>query len=320
MSFITRCPACGTAFRVVSDQLKISEGWVRCGRCQHIFDATLDLLPGWPSADGVERSNEPQPGTAHIEVPVEAFPELPDTVLAESDLRSELGADVPEAPAPEPEPLGSFESLALPEPENTGLAWTADPPPFSSAEAASDPAEVWQAAPETLSFVRHAQRRAFWRRSAVRWVLAVLVLLLSVTLVLQLLVSMRDEVLARVPVLEPVLRLICQPLGCDVSGVRQIEALSIDSSALLRKTPERFAFDMVLKNASQRTLLPPALELTLTDVQDHVVIRRVFTPQEWPQPKTQLTPSSEWPVRFELELASATAMPVVGYRAVLFYP
>ncbi|MGH8805141.1 MAG: zinc-ribbon domain-containing protein, partial [Polaromonas sp.] len=29
MSLITRCPACGTMFKVVTDQLKVSQGWVR---------------------------------------------------------------------------------------------------------------------------------------------------------------------------------------------------------------------------------------------------------------------------------------------------
>ena len=43
MSLVTRCPACSTAFKVVRDQLRISEGWVRCGRCSQVFDATLDL-------------------------------------------------------------------------------------------------------------------------------------------------------------------------------------------------------------------------------------------------------------------------------------
>ena len=43
MSLITRCPACGTMFKVVPDQLKISEGWVRCGQCAEIFDATASL-------------------------------------------------------------------------------------------------------------------------------------------------------------------------------------------------------------------------------------------------------------------------------------
>lgn len=43
MSLATRCAACGTVFRVVQDQLKVSEGWVRCGRCQDVFNA-LDGL------------------------------------------------------------------------------------------------------------------------------------------------------------------------------------------------------------------------------------------------------------------------------------
>lgn len=48
MSYTTRCPACGTTFRVVPDQLKISDGWVRCGHCADVFDATLYLQPWVP--------------------------------------------------------------------------------------------------------------------------------------------------------------------------------------------------------------------------------------------------------------------------------
>ncbi|MEJ5990547.1 DUF3426 domain-containing protein [Ramlibacter sp. PS3R-8] len=44
MSLITSCPACGTMFRVVPDQLKISEGWVRCGHCSNVFDAQAHLV------------------------------------------------------------------------------------------------------------------------------------------------------------------------------------------------------------------------------------------------------------------------------------
>ncbi|MCJ7800293.1 MAG: DUF3426 domain-containing protein [Polaromonas sp.] len=45
MSLITRCPACGTMFKVVADQLKVSQGWVRCGHCTGVFDASAYLLP-----------------------------------------------------------------------------------------------------------------------------------------------------------------------------------------------------------------------------------------------------------------------------------
>ncbi|HSV70624.1 MAG TPA: zinc-ribbon and DUF3426 domain-containing protein [Methylibium sp.] len=44
MSLATRCSSCGTVFRVVQDQLKVSEGWVRCGRCQQVFNALEALF------------------------------------------------------------------------------------------------------------------------------------------------------------------------------------------------------------------------------------------------------------------------------------
>lgn len=45
MSLTTRCPACRTLFKVAPDQLRISEGWVRCGQCDEVFDASAQLLP-----------------------------------------------------------------------------------------------------------------------------------------------------------------------------------------------------------------------------------------------------------------------------------
>jgi len=47
MSMTTRCPACGTAFRVTPQQLQAQHGTVRCGRCAHVFDGfkTLATLP-----------------------------------------------------------------------------------------------------------------------------------------------------------------------------------------------------------------------------------------------------------------------------------
>ena len=51
----TRCSACGTVFRVVPDQLRVSEGWVRCGRCSQVFNALeglVDLDTGLPKQTG----------------------------------------------------------------------------------------------------------------------------------------------------------------------------------------------------------------------------------------------------------------------------
>lgn len=55
---LTRCPSCGTAFRVTPEQLKARAGKVRCGHCQAVFNA-LESLQDAPVA--VET---PQPTTA----------------------------------------------------------------------------------------------------------------------------------------------------------------------------------------------------------------------------------------------------------------
>ena len=41
---LTRCPACTTHFRVTPEQLKVRTGRVRCGECQHVFNALDSLI------------------------------------------------------------------------------------------------------------------------------------------------------------------------------------------------------------------------------------------------------------------------------------
>lgn len=71
MSQITRCPSCATTFKVVADQLRISDGWVRCGQCKEVFHAASNLqvtpaeplLPEWPTppAQGPGAHQAPAP-------------------------------------------------------------------------------------------------------------------------------------------------------------------------------------------------------------------------------------------------------------------
>ena len=44
MSMVTRCPACGTAFRVQRDQLAAHFGTVRCGKCGSAFNGVAALV------------------------------------------------------------------------------------------------------------------------------------------------------------------------------------------------------------------------------------------------------------------------------------
>jgi len=60
VKMVTRCPACGTVFRVYDDQLAARGGKVRCGQCTTVFDA-LATLVGEPEPADVETAPEPAP-------------------------------------------------------------------------------------------------------------------------------------------------------------------------------------------------------------------------------------------------------------------
>ena len=44
MQLITRCPQCETAFAFETAQLRLAQGWVRCGKCAMLFEADKHLF------------------------------------------------------------------------------------------------------------------------------------------------------------------------------------------------------------------------------------------------------------------------------------
>jgi predicted Zn finger-like uncharacterized protein len=63
MSLATRCTHCGTIFKIVQDQLKVSEGWVRCGRCHDVFNA----MPSLFDLDSEPPPPRPTPSVPHVQ-------------------------------------------------------------------------------------------------------------------------------------------------------------------------------------------------------------------------------------------------------------
>lgn len=96
MSLITRCPVCETMFKVVADQFKVAQGWVRCGYCGEVFDAAQHLVSEengvmtGAAPDGARTQETPQgeqdtpvslPATASGELQQELVSALPEAVL-----------------------------------------------------------------------------------------------------------------------------------------------------------------------------------------------------------------------------------------------
>lgn len=342
-------------FRVVADQLKISEGWVRCGHCADVFDATLYLQPWIPpgtestpddfveAAPEPEFQPEPEPELQNnagdglqVDVPVEsewgvgtaeehALETVPPPVSSdgrgsdaeESDFQSELERFAAGLGRLSAARSGAVVSDAAPV-EATDIPEA--PAPDEIGEVAGFAASEQDAPEQEPGFVRQARRRAFWQSTGVRLVLSLLGLVLAALLVGQWALHERDRLAAWRPDLQPLLQQACGHLGCKVAPVRRIDAIVIDSTALVRRLGNFYSFDLVLKNTAPLPLAVPALELTLTDVGGAVIARRVFLPDEWPDAPPLLPARDSVTVNFRLSLALNEATPMAGYGALLFYP
>ncbi|MBC7802682.1 MAG: DUF3426 domain-containing protein [Candidatus Parcubacteria bacterium] len=60
MNLTTRCPSCGTAFRVQPAQLSARGGKVRCGKCTHVFDGVAALVAEAQQEPQAEAGPSPQ--------------------------------------------------------------------------------------------------------------------------------------------------------------------------------------------------------------------------------------------------------------------
>lgn len=307
MSLITRCPACGTMFKVVPDQLRISEGWVRCGHCAEVFDASSHMQGEGAAPFAQATAPTPMPEPAGL--PPQRY--------------EAAGLDPEPEPEPDPEPavpplaVTDFlvEPLMPPEPA-PGASYLDAIDEVSRAEQA--PAE--DPVLEDVSFVRQARRKAFWRRPLVRAGLGLTACLLLVALALQIAVQERDRLAAAQPALKPLLQQLCVPLQCTVGLPRQIEAVVIDGSTFSKLRGDTYRLNFTLRNQAPTDIAMPAIELTLTDTQDQPVVRRVLTPADLGAASGALAGGADWSGNFALSVAGNGTGRIAGYRVLAFYP
>ncbi|KRC70378.1 hypothetical protein ASE30_18055 [Achromobacter sp. Root83] len=87
MALTTRCPQCGTSFKVVPDQLRVRNGLVRCGACSTVFDGRACLLsePGAPVAPTAPASAPLPSSVSAAGAPVLAAPAQPRMIAPWED-------------------------------------------------------------------------------------------------------------------------------------------------------------------------------------------------------------------------------------------
>ena len=356
MNLATRCTACGTMFRVVQDQLKVSDGWVRCGRCQAVFNAQQSLFD-------LEHDTPP---------PWQALPEMPQPANNDVTATASFAADradetpISETPYAEPEDWAQVEtpmpaSAAEPAVHQTDAQGDADTgdeqvleenahsdtPATEAAFAASDeadaaptdteavsPATLNDTAPEvTPGFLQRAQRSERWQQPTMRRLLWGLVALSSLLLGAQVIHHFRQVIAAQHPGALPWLQGFCAVARCRIDTLQRIADVSIESTALTQgqgpapapddaaSAPDSDAhilrLALTLRNRGEWAIAMPSVDLSLTGSDGELVARRSLSPLDFGIGDPRLVPGVDTPLSLRFRVAGGR---VSGYTVEVFYP
>lgn len=340
MSLATRCSSCGTVFRVVQDQLKVSEGWVRCGRCNSVFNALeglfdlgRDLPPDRDESSATESASQPladvAPGgtdepesAASVAGPIFGLPPSPtDGLLADpidAHLFRKRGGEGDRSPTVQVDARDRLEfsdarfdsdlfaenasvlDTTLVEVQSTGLGDL----PLESESQQPD-------------FLRRADRRARWRSGPVRFALLLLSALAGLALLLQVGHHFRDTLAAQWPASRPLLAAWCQSAGCTLEAPRRIDEVSVESTALTRATGvDAFVLAVTLRDRGRSALTTPSIDLSLTDGNGRLVARRALSPRDFGAASV-LQPGVDTALQVMLNAGNYR---VAGYTVEIFYP
>ena len=382
----TRCPECGTVFRVTSEQLRRKAGKVRCGNCQAVFNA----FDQWQSdsddesltSQPAEFSPQPLPSEVPAETvaetmafvsgaPAEASPvqeseQLPETGAADFDPAATVVAGpgwewnesieplaMPDEPAPIPEThaihpapeestvpdvpveaqmpeevrFDAAETLVASPADRADKAEAHDETPEQSTLAAREAGLVAaRELADTNSYNRWSAgtlasdgRGAFDSEPPARaaWPFVVGALLLLIALLGQLAYHYRTDIVLRMAWLQP----LYAALGVDIPLPRNPSLVSIETSDLQSDNARGlFVLQATLKNRAAFAQAWPALELSLTDTNDAVVVRRVMYAAEYLPPGTA---SDAFPANGDVAVRlwiEAKDLGASGYRLYIFYP
>ncbi len=282
MSLKTRCPACDTVFKIVPDQLKVSKGWVRCGRCAEVFDAAAHAA----ASDNANSWPQSSPSKASVQS---------KTVIAKNAeiTPKNITAEAVNTPAID-------DLLPTKDKLETDLTFV---------RVAKNKA-FWQ-----QSKVITSLRAACVALVSLLFVQVVFSQRNHLVAAHPPLASSFESVCQAIGCkIEPFRNIDAYKI--DSSSFQKALAVAVDPAQA-----DVFALKITLKNNSDLPLAMPAVELTLTEAGDKPVIRRVLLAKELGFNGATLAANADWTGDITLAVTTKPVMPLVsGYRVLLFYP
>ena len=233
---ITHCPNCQTAFKVREEHTRAANGWVRCGKCQNVFEAHLYFALNTNTNNAASFSDEGK----------------------------------------------SLEGV------RPGL--------FSGSGA--------------MQKQMHLDAGWVWPSISV---------LLALAILWQSVLWNRHWLVAEEPALRNTVETLCLPIACKVEWPKEPNSVLIENSSFSENPDGGFNLQMRFKNIQHHPVATPWLEVTLTDLQDQVVVRRVLSIEELAL-QDHIAALRDQRVQFSFEVNATLRERIAGYRALIFYP
>ena len=289
MNYITSCPKCDTHFLLNDDLIKAYRGKVQCGSCEHVFNAKNRLTE---VADDITSADEYQASLEENQVTVD------DSLTFSADISKHADQ---ESTSTEDNYIGTF-----------GQSTTT---PNESAQALDlDVLAPTADFPNSLDLPKKAKKQTA--------LLSILSLLLILTASIQTIYHLRVKIVAEHPQFKPLLVNACNQLNCTVDLPKELDLLTIGDSDMQEDDNFKSVinFSSSLKNNASYPQTYPNIELTLTNAEDKIAIKRLITPKDYlvtdKKVEDGLAANEVSAIKLALYVREAT---VSGYRILLVY-
>lgn len=334
---LTQCPACNTTFRVTAEQIKAKGGRVRCGQCQHAFnalDTLIDALPDSTHAPATEKRLDHLAPPQHLLD--ETATDATNSCTGDNDWITSI--EIVEFP----EDILDFETSAEEPRENFSGHPAHAEMPMEVASLTGSLTDLPEDTEEEKS-VENSAVEAFTHNpteqtdilldgpfadlpksiATRRWPWIVGSVLLLVTLGGQAVLALRTPLAKSLPAAQPAIAVLCRIVPCTTHLPAQADLLSIEGSDLHPDPTKagRLVVSATLKNRAAFSQQFPHLELTLTDIADKAILRKALPPTTYLPANTitanGMLPNADVAVNLVIDIDPLTAN---GYRLYLFYP
>lgn len=323
------CPHCLTVFKVSDENLKVADGYVRCGICKEVFNALekswLDIKKEPAAKTKIEPTIAAKAASASTSSVKKEVTPSPATPVQPAPIQNKAPSA---ASKPEPKPVVANASAAQPEitkPKTQATGASAKQPspvtaPTKSAAApnasktekpvdnSSRPADdnlfagvQSKLIPDEYRIPELHNTYSFWRD--LTWSIAILVL--TASLFIEYTWFNRND-LIRNPQLRPLVTQFCTLTDCGTMDLRETSKIEMVTRNIYShpNVDDALMISGTLTNHAPFEQPYPDILINFSDVRGEVIASRIFTPEDYLQIKISnlklLTP--EISIDFNMEI------------------